>query len=249
MGLDEGVIPGDGESPRVLVDLESYWLDRHPVTNESFDRFVEVTNYKTDSERYGWSFVFHLMLHEEQKLKIFQEVAGAPWWLPLDGAYWKYPEGPERDDVFASGRADHPVTHVSWGDASAFCQWMGGRLPTEAEWEYAAMGGKSGSDPFPWGPDLLPDAVHRMNIWQGEFPNRNTGDDGFPFTSPVGAFPPQNDLGFLDMLGGVWEWVSDGYVLDFGPLFPPLPLAPEQSSPAIQMDGRQACSFSHPNSK
>ncbi len=133
-------------------------------------------------------------------------VASAPWWRQVFGANWAHPEGPQSD---VDERDDHPVVQVSWRDADAFCQWSGARLPTEAEWEFAARGGLDGAA-FPWGDELLPNGEHRMNVWQGTFPTQNTSDDGFVGTAPVATFAP-NGFGLYNMTGNVWEWCSDWY--------------------------------------
>ena len=133
-------------------------------------------------------------------------VANAPWWRQVYGANWRHPAGP------ASGidrLADHPVTHVSWNDAQAFCSWSGTRLPTEAEWEYAARGGRPGSV-FPWGDELEPGGEHRMNVFQGTFPADNTLEDGYAGTAPVDSFAP-NDFGLYNTTGNVWEWCADWF--------------------------------------
>jgi formylglycine-generating enzyme required for sulfatase activity len=131
-------------------------------------------------------------------------VAAAPWWRQVEGACWRRPEGPHSD---VEARMDHPVVHVSWNDATAFARWAGKRLPTEAEWECAARGGLEGK-PFPWGDELEPGGRHRMNVWQGRFPDQNTLADGFYGTCPVDAFEP-NGYGLHNTTGNVWEWTAD----------------------------------------
>eukprot|EP00904_Undaria_pinnatifida_P013909 jgi/Undpi1/9649/HiC_scaffold_27.g12105.m1 len=215
-GTDRPYIVPDGEGPSRVTRLSSYYIDRFMVTNEKFSKFVTSTFHVTDSEKYGWSFVFLAMLSKKQEREIEQAVAGMQWWLPVNGAFWKRPEGPETN-VFLDGRHTHPVTHVSWNDADAYCRWRGGRLPTEAEWERAAQGnkGEDGTIPrYPWGNELAPGGKHRANVWQGTFPTDNTALDGFPFTSPVEAFPPQNSLGLRDAVGNAWEWVNDWWTPD-----------------------------------
>ncbi|CAM9619725.1 unnamed protein product [Ascophyllum nodosum] len=221
-GTDRPLILPDGEGPSMVTHLSSFYIDRYMVTNERFAEFVGNTSHVTTSEKYGWSFVFLLMLSERQKREIQQAVAGLEWWLPVEEAHWRHPEGP-RTDVFRDGRANHPVTHVSWSDADAYCRWRGGRLPTEAEWERAAQGstaeemGKEEKEfirRYPWGNKLTPGGEYRANVWQGNFPVLNTEEDGYPFTSPVDAFPPQNSLGLRDAVGNVWEWVSDWWTPD-----------------------------------
>ena len=194
--------PADGESPVRPVALSAYRIDACAVSNADFARFVQDSGYLTEAEREGGSFVFAGLLPDD--FPPTRAVADAPWWRLVEGACWRRPEGPQSD---LSDRADHPVVHVSWNDAAAYADWAGKRLPTEAEWERAARGGLDGVR-FPWGDDLSPGGEHRMNVWQGVFPTRNTLDDGWLGTCPVDAFPP-NPLGLYNTTGNVWEWCAD----------------------------------------
>jgi formylglycine-generating enzyme required for sulfatase activity len=194
--------PADGETPVHVVDVSDFWISATTVTNAEFGEFVDATGYVTDAERYGWSFVFEGFL--DQRRPPTRSVAATPWWRQVLGASWRQPEGPGSD---IARRLDHPVVHVSWNDAVAFCQWVGGRLPTEAEWEYAARGGLEGQR-FPWGNDRNPGGKHRMNVWQGTFPSKNTGADGYRGTGPVRVYEP-NGYGLYNMTGNVWEWCQD----------------------------------------
>lgn len=203
----------DGESPRRQVRIDAFYIDVYEVTNDDFKKFVDDTGYITDSERFGWSFVFQSAVPPEVMKTLTQAVLGVEWWLPVSGSSWVHPEGPG-SDVFASERSSHPAVHISWYDADAYCRWRGARLPTEAEWEFAARGGKEGRI-YPWGSNLTsPTGVHRANIFHGAFPGRNTADDGFEFLAPVGSFEAQNDYGLHDMVGNAWEWVSDWWTVE-----------------------------------
>ena len=196
----------DGELPVHRVTVSAFSIDRTPVTNEQFAHFVDASHYQTESERFGWSAVFHLAVRAEPA-DVLGRAPATPWWTAVRGASWAHPAGPLSHwrDV-----PDHPVVHVSWHDAQAYCAWAGRRLPTEAQWEYAARGGLIGRR-FPWGDGLLgPGGSHRCNIWQGTFPQVNTLDDGFLTTNPVAAFAP-NDFGLYDVVGNVWEWCADRF--------------------------------------
>jgi formylglycine-generating enzyme required for sulfatase activity len=203
---DEEAWKEDGEGPVVEAELDPFYLDETAVTNAQFAEFVHATGYQTDSERFGWSFVFKHQLPKsrQRKLKGERTVAGLGWWYAVDGASWKKPEGPGSNLV---KRMDHPVVHVSWNDAVAYCRWAGKRLPTEAEWEYGARAGLV-QKKYPWGDELKPNGRHLCNIWQGKFPEVNTGEDGFKWTCPVKSFPP-NGFGFFEVSGNVWEWTTD----------------------------------------
>jgi formylglycine-generating enzyme required for sulfatase activity len=194
----------DGEGPVRQVRIDPFRLAACCVSNRDFAAFVAATGYVTDAERFGWSFVFAGLL--PSNFPPTRAVVNAPWWRQVPGACWQRPEG-RRSTL--DGRDDHPVIHVSWRDASAYCRWAGMRLPTEAEWEFAARGGLVGRR-FPWGDTLRPDGEHRMNVWNGTFPVRNTLADGYLATAPVTAFPP-NRFGLYNMTGNVWEWTADRF--------------------------------------
>ena len=208
MGTDDPAgYPGDGEGPAHEVEVAPFRIAATAVTNAQFAEFVAATGYATDAERWGWAFVFGGLLPDD--FPPTRAVAAAPWWRQVYGADWAHPEGPHSD---TRGREVHPVVQVSWNDAVAYCEWAGLRLPTEAEWEYAARGGLEGHH-FPWGDELEPGGEHRMNVFQGSFPGDDTGDDGWIGTAPVDAFPP-NGFGLHNVTGNVWEWCADWFATD-----------------------------------
>ena len=190
---------GDGDDP-VETGVQPFLLDACAVTNDAFAAFVDATGHETDAERHGWSFVFGGLLPDD--FPDTRGVVGAEWWRQVFGADWRHPEGPHSalDD-----RADHPVVHVSRNDAEALARWRGGRLPSEAEWERAARAGTETI--WPWGDEREPGGEHRMNVWQGTFPDVNTCDDGWYGTCPVDAYEP-NGWGLWNMVGNVWEWTA-----------------------------------------
>jgi sulfatase modifying factor 1 len=208
MGTDnKDGFPADGEGPVRTVTLDPFYLDASPVTNQQFAEFIRKTGYKTESERFGWSFVFRKHIAPEDMNRLIDDtVRGVEWWCKVNGARWEHPEGP---DSSIEARADYPTVHVSWNDALAYCEWAGKRLPTEAEWEYAARGGLE-QKIYPWGDELTPDGKHLCNIWQGEFPENDTAEDGYSAPAPVNAFPP-NLYGFNTITGNAWEWCSDWF--------------------------------------
>lgn len=204
MGTDDPKgFPQDGEGPVRPVTMSPFRISRYAVTNRQFAAFTDATGYVTEAERFGWSFVFHLLV-PKQGVTVRGSSGGAQWWLGVDGASWKQPEGP---GTSVGDRLDHPAVHISWNDAMAFCVWSGTRLPTEAEWEYAARGGLD-QKIYAWGDELTPNGKHRCNIWQGKFPERNSKADGYLSTAPVDTYEP-NGFGLYNVSGNVWEWCAD----------------------------------------
>ena len=207
VGTEHPVIRDDRESPVKRKRVKPFRMMTTTVTNEMFAAFVEATGYQTEAERFGWSFVFHLNISEQ--IAASQAVQGVEWWRKIDGSSWRLVNGPGSEQAW---HPDHPVVHVSWNDARAYAIWAGGRLPTEAEWEHAARGGL-GDVAFPWG-DREPDDTGFLpcNIWQGRFPEVNTGADGHIATAPARSFDP-NGFGLFNMVGNVWEWTAEPFKL------------------------------------
>lgn len=192
MGTDDG-LPYEG--PAHTVSVSAFRLDAHEVTNARFAAFVARSGYVTESERLGWSGVF---------------MPAQQAWQVVPGASWKHPEGPRSS---LAGRQRHAVVHVSFADAAAYCRTVGGRLPREAEWEWAARGGLHDRR-YPWGDVFAPGGRAMANTWQGLFPRRDLGTDGQRGVGPVGRFPP-NGYGLYDMAGNVWEWTADWFAADY----------------------------------
>lgn len=205
MGTDEPYrYQGDGESPAREVTLRPFRISKYAVTNAQFRSFSDDTGYRTEAERFGWTFVFHLFLPDG--FPDTRGVAATPWWRQVYGADWAHPAGPQSN---LDGLADHPVVHVTWNDAQAYCRWAGVRLPTESEWEMAARGGLA-QKRFVWGDEPKPGDEIMCNIFEGRFPVENTAEDGYVGTAPVDAFPP-NGFGLHNMAGNVWEWCNDWF--------------------------------------
>lgn len=229
----------DGEGPPHEVELSAYSIARHPVTNSAFEAFVAATGHLTTAERFGDSFVFAGLLPDD--FPPTQGVVQAPWWRLVEGADWRHPEGPQSD---LEGRGDHPVVHVSWFDAEAYCRWSDTTLPTEAQWERAARGGTDGAH-YPWGHDREPEGRHRMNVYQGQFPTLDTGEDGWVGTCPVGSFPP-NAFGLFEMTGNVWEWCADWFDPEYYSRSPRHdPPGPERGNARVMRGGSYLCHDSY----
>lgn len=235
--------PVNGETPVHPVTVNSFRVDTIAVTNRMFNAFVAATGYRTEAERYGTSAVFHLLL-EAPASDVLGEADGARWWLNVRGADWRHPRGIDSD---WSTIPDHPVVQVSHNDAQAYCAWAGRRLPTEAEWEYAARGGLANKR-YAWGDELHGrQGEHLCNIWQGEFPEFNSVEDGFLGTAPVRSFPP-NGFGLYEVAGNVWEWCSDWYLPRYYRKSPSInPQGPTIGAGRVMRGGSYLCHESYCN--
>jgi len=189
-----------------------YYIDTAAVTNEAFRAFVRAHKqdgrpFKTEAERFGWSFVMKAVVPPATLAGTNETLPEADWWVPVQGAWWREPEGP---GTSVQGRLDHPATHVSLEDATEFCRWRKGKLPSSAQWEWAARAGKEGGDDLPWagGEEA---AAQRANLWTGAFPAGNDEADGFTALAPVRQYGAQNSWGFYNMLGNCWEWTRTPY--------------------------------------
>ncbi len=248
MGAEDSEIwEADGESPVREVRLDAFLIDQCAVTNRDFEEFVADTGYRTEAEQFGWSFVFHNQIPKDKRRKTsFETVQGVSWWAKVDRADWRKPGGPGTN---IRKKLDHPVVHVSWSDAMAYCQWAGKRLPTEAEWECAARGGRE-TELYAWGNELEPGGKHRCNIWQGDFPANDTGADGYTGTAPARSYPA-NDFGLYNVSGNVWEWVADWFSPDYHTRDPSAsaenPTGPPTGTSRIIRGGSFLCHHSYCN--
>lgn len=222
-----GKLTRPDEYPIHPVKVDGFWMDDHEVTNAEFREFVEATGYTTLAEQApDWEVMKQQLPEGTPKPPDSVLVAGSmifnppdhpvnlddwsQWWAWMPGADWQHPEGPDSD---IEGRDDFPVVHVCWYDALAYCKWAGKRLPTEAEWEWAARGGLEHKR-YPWGDEHVEAGAYKCNSWQGGFPYENTEKDGHYTAAPIGSFPP-NGYGLYDMAGNVWEWCSDLFHADY----------------------------------
>ncbi len=239
MGSEEpGTFEADGEGPVRRVRVSPFAISRHAVTNGEFGTFVRKTGYRTEAEKIGWSFVFDLDTPGNST-----PAPQAAWWRIVPNASWASPKG---SDSSVRGHADYPVVHVSWNDAQAYCEWAGYRLPTEAEWEFACRG-RLESKRYPWGDELVPDGQHRCNIWQGDFPVRDTGEDGYRGLAPVSAFAP-NGFGLYNMTGNVWEWTEDRFSAEWHRTATRIdPVGPPEGDSRVIRGGSYLCHSSYCN--
>lgn len=235
MGANDGPHPEDGEGPARQVFVDPFSISATAVTNAEFAEFVRRSEYKTLAEQEGWSFVFHLLAPDGSD----RTVSHAPWWRRVDGACWSAPCGPESsiDQI-----ADHPVVHIALADAMAYARWVGVKLPTEAQWEFAARGGLHGQA-FPRGNRFEPSGKPEANIWRGRFPDQPDGSNVSVGTAPSRAFRP-NGFGIYNTVGNVWEWTADRFTRLHGPRPLRNPRGPLNGNQQVAKGGSYLC---HPS--
>ena len=230
MGANDGE---EDEKPLHDVKLNDFWMDRTEVTNEQFARFVAATNYVTAAEKPPTAAFVESFAPDQQKagswcFRVGKDGAGNTTWMQwVPGANWRQPDGPGTD---WKGREKNPVVHISHADAEAYAKWAGKRLPTEAEWEFAARGGVDYTR-YPWGPEKSPGGRWPANVWQGEFPAKDEALDGFAGLAPTGSFSP-NNFDLRDLAGNVAEWCSDWYAHDAYAQLRPVPDRSAHRNPA-----------------
>jgi sulfatase modifying factor 1 len=239
------------------VRVDAFWIDRHEVTNAQFKQFVDATGYITLAER-GLDPKAHPTMPKDLLVPgsvVFVQPTDArrggritQWWQYVTGANWRQPAGP---DSSIAGKENHPVVHIAYEDALAYARWRGRSLPTEAQWEFAARGGRDGEDD--WSSAFDADGKPIANTWQGIFPVLNTNDDGYVGTAPVGCFMP-NGYGLYDMIGNVWEWTSDWYrpghsreeaINPTGPELVSIRVAPGQDATRVIKGGSHLCAANY----
>jgi formylglycine-generating enzyme required for sulfatase activity len=238
MGAADGPHPEDGEGPPRSVFVDPFSISTTTVTNKSFAAFADATGYRTVAEELGHSFVFQHLVPPH--LPEPPSAAHAPWWRLVNGACWHAPEG---EGSAIGDRPGHPAVHIALRDAIAYCRWSGSRLPTEAEWEFAARGGLEGK-PFPWGDEQDPGGRVMSNTWQGPFPGDRSGGDGCTGTVPARSFSA-NGVGLYNMTGNAWEWTGDRFSRLHSPRPVKNPTGPLNGNSFVAKGGSYLCHRSY----